>query len=90
MLNLIEFRSVVSEINRSEGQTLHSNCEHTLPTSCKDSYTKTADPGSLAKVCITLGSGVRFMFKSYIRGCIQKFPDCPPGARTENGKTLCH
>jgi hypothetical protein len=25
-----------------------------------------------------------------IRGCIQKFPDCPPGARTANGAALCH
>jgi hypothetical protein len=24
------------------------------------------------------------------RGCIQKFPDWPPGAETENGKALCH
>jgi len=22
--------------------------------------------------------------------CIQKFPDCPPGARTANGTALCH
>jgi len=25
-----------------------------------------------------------------VRGCIQKFPDWLPGARTENGTTLCH
>jgi hypothetical protein len=25
-----------------------------------------------------------------VRGCIQKFPDWPPGARTANGTTLCH
>jgi hypothetical protein len=25
-----------------------------------------------------------------IRGCIQKFPDLPPGARTANGTTLCY
>jgi hypothetical protein len=25
-----------------------------------------------------------------VRGCIQKFQDWPPGARTENGKPLCH
>jgi hypothetical protein len=25
-----------------------------------------------------------------IRGCILKFPDWPPGARTANGTTLCH
>jgi len=25
-----------------------------------------------------------------VRGCIQKFPDWPPGARTANGKALCH
>jgi hypothetical protein len=24
------------------------------------------------------------------RGCIQKFPDWPPGARTANGTALCH
>jgi hypothetical protein len=25
-----------------------------------------------------------------IRGCIQKFPDWPPGARTANDTALCH
>jgi len=25
-----------------------------------------------------------------IRGCNQKFPDWPPGARTTNGIVLCH
>jgi hypothetical protein len=25
-----------------------------------------------------------------VRKCIQKFPDWPPGARTANGKALCH
>jgi len=25
-----------------------------------------------------------------IRVCIQKFPDWPPGARTANGRALCH
>jgi len=25
-----------------------------------------------------------------IRGCIQKFPDWPPGERTANGTALCH
>jgi len=27
---------------------------------------------------------------SYIRRCIQKFPDWPPGERTANGTALCH
>jgi hypothetical protein len=26
----------------------------------------------------------------YIRGCVQKFPDWPTGARATNGITLCH
>jgi hypothetical protein len=26
----------------------------------------------------------------HIRGCIQKFPDWPPGARAANGTALCH
>jgi hypothetical protein len=26
----------------------------------------------------------------FIRGCIQKFPDWPPGARTANDTALCH
>jgi hypothetical protein len=26
----------------------------------------------------------------HIRGCIQKFPDWPPGAKTANGTALCH
>jgi len=25
-----------------------------------------------------------------VRGCIQKFPDWPPGARTTNVTALCH
>jgi hypothetical protein len=25
-----------------------------------------------------------------LRGCIQTFPDWPPGARTANGTSLCH
>jgi hypothetical protein len=25
-----------------------------------------------------------------LRGCFQKFPDWPPGARTANGTALCH
>jgi hypothetical protein len=25
-----------------------------------------------------------------MRGCIQKFPDWPPGARAANGTALCH
>jgi len=25
-----------------------------------------------------------------VRGCIQKFPDRPPGVRTVNGTVLCH
>jgi hypothetical protein len=25
-----------------------------------------------------------------LRGCIQRFPDWPPGARTVNGTALCH
>jgi hypothetical protein len=27
---------------------------------------------------------------TFLRGCIQKFPDWPPGARTANGTALCH
>jgi len=25
-----------------------------------------------------------------VRGCIQKLPNCPPGARTAKGTALCH
>jgi hypothetical protein len=28
--------------------------------------------------------------RTYVRGCIQKFPDWPPGPRTANGTALCH
>jgi hypothetical protein len=28
--------------------------------------------------------------RTRIRGCIQKFPDWPPGPRTANGRALCH
>jgi hypothetical protein len=27
---------------------------------------------------------------THLRGCIQKFPDWPLGARTANGTALCH
>jgi hypothetical protein len=26
----------------------------------------------------------------HVGGCVQKFPDWPPGARTANGTALCH
>jgi len=36
-------------------------------------------------------TGVEFFFiEFYIRGCIQKFPDWSPGARTSYGIVLCH
>jgi len=31
-----------------------------------------------------------FATSRYIQGCIQKFPDWQPGARTANGTALCH
>jgi hypothetical protein len=31
-----------------------------------------------------------FLICTFVRGCIQKFPDWPPGARTANGTALCH
>jgi hypothetical protein len=30
------------------------------------------------------------LFNNKIRGCVKKFPDRPPGARTTNGTALCH
>jgi hypothetical protein len=30
------------------------------------------------------------VIRTQIRRCIQKFPYCPPGARTANGTVLCH
>jgi hypothetical protein len=30
------------------------------------------------------------VYRRMIRGCIQTFPDWPPGARTANGTALCH
>jgi len=32
----------------------------------------------------------RHVKHTHTRGCIQKFPDWPPGARTANGIALCH
>jgi hypothetical protein len=29
-------------------------------------------------------------YADWIRGCIQKFPDWPHGARTANGVAVCH
>jgi hypothetical protein len=31
-----------------------------------------------------------YVLKLRVQGCIQKFPDWPPGARTANGTALCH
>jgi hypothetical protein len=39
-------------------------------------------------VAITKGLCRKVLFT--IGGCIQKFPDWPPGARTANGTALCH
>jgi hypothetical protein len=34
--------------------------------------------------------GVTVLHECDIWGCIQKFPDWPPGVRTANGTALCH
>jgi hypothetical protein len=39
--------------------------------------------------CDPLSKESRFAVME-IKGCIQKFPDWPPGARTANGTALCH
>jgi len=33
---------------------------------------------------------IHLILSSHLRGCIQKLPDWPPGARTANGKALRH
>jgi hypothetical protein len=38
----------------------------------------------------TRSAPLEFTHFTQIRGCIQKFPDWPPGARTANGIALCH
>jgi hypothetical protein len=38
----------------------------------------------------TLIREVIYLLTLGIGGCIQKFPDWPPGARTTNGTALCH
>jgi hypothetical protein len=35
-------------------------------------------------------SGRMEQVSNLVRGCIQKFPDWPPEARTANGTALCH
>jgi len=37
-----------------------------------------------------LGAGERERETSFMQGCIQNFPDWPPGARSANGTALCH
>jgi len=40
---------------------------------------------------ISLVLALRFTHThTHTQGCIQKFPDWPPGARTVNGTALCH
>jgi hypothetical protein len=41
-------------------------------------------------VCVCVCVCMQCMYvRTYVRECIQKFPDWPPGARTANGTALC-
>jgi hypothetical protein len=42
------------------------------------------------RIMWTMNACVRTYIHTHIRGCIQKFPDWLPGARTANGTALCH
>jgi hypothetical protein len=53
-----------------------------LPYCCHGASSRTGE-----RVCLTKGHS---LFVGNIRGCIQKFPDWPPGASTVNGTALCH
>jgi hypothetical protein len=39
--------------------------------------------------CVCINNNIYIYIKFTILGCIQKFPDWPPGARTANGRDLC-
>jgi hypothetical protein len=62
----------------------------------KGSGSRTSETGLLIQrsdnvaVMCKLQTDMRIPSTSCIRGCIQKFPDWPPGARTANGTALCH
>jgi hypothetical protein len=43
---------------------------------------------TLTLVSCGLNAEMRTEAIGYIRGCIEKFPDWPPGARTANGTVL--
>jgi hypothetical protein len=45
---------------------------------------------SLCSVKYIRHSEKRSIYKSVLRRCIRKSPDWPPGARTANGRALCH
>jgi hypothetical protein len=57
----------------------------------------TIEEAQLQYFCIPLDSSQKFsvtppkptVSEAHIWGCIQKFPDWPPGARTANGTALC-
>jgi hypothetical protein len=43
-----------------------------------------------ASVILYIRYPVASLIRNSIRGCIQKFPDWPTGARTASGTALCH
>jgi hypothetical protein len=46
--------------------------------------------GSFKKLQAEANTLILYLTHDKIQGCIQKFPDWLPGARTANGMALCH
>jgi hypothetical protein len=69
---------IVQKLNTTQNIALMKIYKSCLKISLCDDY--------LMKLKNTL----LFLWSLIYRRCIQKFPDWPPGARTTNGKALCH
>jgi len=63
--------------------------DHSLVPRSKNEWSYTSTPQYVFIAWCLVKHRDNFTF-NFIRGCIQKFPDWPPGARTANGTILYH
>jgi hypothetical protein len=62
-----------------------------LSDSYKDKISRYSDIPTTVKYKTVKEDATRIPRRMLIkRGCTQKFPDWPPGARTANGTAFCH
>jgi hypothetical protein len=77
-----ETRGVLTSV-RTATEHIHTYI-HTYMHTCIHTYTHT-----YIYICVCIYIYIYIYIYIHIRGCIQKFPDWPPGARTANGTALC-